>query len=83
MPKKEYINFLFWIDCFIVYLLKSTQSKEYSIGHKKNYNKLLKSVVNAKKPKFYDVFIYFVLEFSIYITQFDFFWHITIFAIIC
>jgi len=60
------------------YVLKSTQYKEYSIGHKKNYNKLLKSVANAKKPKFYDVFIYFVLEFSIYITQFDFFGHITI-----
>ena len=70
-------------EIVVWFLVKSTQSKEYSIGHEKNYNKLLKSVVNAKKPKFYDVFIYFVLEFSIYITRFDFFWHITIFAIIC
>ena len=29
--------------------LKSCQSKDYGIGHKKNFNKLLKSVVNAKK----------------------------------
>ena len=30
-------------------LLKSSQYKDYGIGHKKNFNKLLKSVVNAKK----------------------------------
>ena len=29
--------------------LKSSQSKDYGIGHKKNFNKLLKSVVKAKK----------------------------------
>ena len=29
--------------------LKSSQSKDYGIGHKKNFNKLLKSEVNAKK----------------------------------
>ena len=31
--------------------IKSTQSKEYSIGHKKTTTNYLKSVVNAKKPK--------------------------------
>ena len=30
-------------------VLKSSQSKDYGIGHNKNFNKLLKSVVNAKK----------------------------------
>ena len=30
-------------------ILKSSQSKDYGIGHKKNFNKLLKSVVKAKK----------------------------------
>ena len=29
--------------------LKSAQFKVYGIGHKKNFNKLLKSVVKAKK----------------------------------
>ena len=37
------------IYCAIAYVLKSSQSKEYGIGHNKNFNKLLKSVVNAKK----------------------------------
>ena len=40
--------------------VKSTQYKGYGIGHKKNYNKLLKKCVNArKKPKFYDAYAKF------------------------
>ena len=49
--------------------IKSTQSKGYGIGHKKNFNKFLKSVVNAKKPNA-NVFTPFVLEFSICIIKF-------------
>ena len=63
--------------------VKSTQYKGYGIGHKKNYNKLLKKFGKCQKTKYYDVFIYFVLEFSIYIIQFIFFWHLPLFAIIC
>ena len=33
----------------LISFLKSSQSKDYGIGHNKNFNKLLKSVVNAKK----------------------------------
>ena len=39
MPKKDES----WFQ------LKRSQSKDYGIGHKKNFNKLLKSVVKAKK----------------------------------
>ena len=66
-----------------IFDIKSTQSKEYSIGHKKTTTNYWKSVVNAKKPNVQMFFIYFVLEFSIYILQFDFFWHLPLFAIIC
>ena len=68
---------------YLATLLKSSHSKEYSIGHKKTTTYYWKSVVNAKKTKCSDFFIYFVLEFSIYILQFDFFWHLPLFAIIC
>ena len=45
---------------FVHFILKSTQYKGYGIGHKKNFNKLLKKCVNArKKPKFYDAYAKF------------------------
>ena len=39
--------------------VKSTQSKAYGIGHKKNYNKVIKWGKCQKKPKFYDVYAKF------------------------
>ena len=39
--------------------LKSTQSKGYGIGHKKTTTNYWKSVVKARKNKFYDIYAKF------------------------
>ena len=54
-------------------LLKSSSANSSSIGHPKNQTIFWKRVADAKKPKFYDVLMCFVLEFSIYIIKFGFF----------